>query len=333
MIFQPAILALLLASALSAAMVTGGALFGARVLARWDLASGHRRQLAMERRTYLVSTGLGLVLALEALSLLLFVFNADRMAEQFAGAMCAVGTLNANPYGFPALLARIAVFFLAAVWLILDRLDARAPDYPLIRVKYALLIGVAPVVLLAGGLQLAYFLNLRADVIPSCCARLFSPDTAGAAADLSALDPATALGLLYGALAAVVVAGARVLRHRRGGMLYAAVSGLAFTAAIAAVVSALAPYVYEHPTHHCPFCILKSEYNYVGYLFYIPLFFSTALGLGAGPVAALGDRPSLSRLAPRATRSLVRASLAGFGLFGGLATASVHLSGLRLFNG
>ena len=96
MIFQPAIIALLLAAGLSLAMLAVASPFALQLIRHWDLGSGSERQLRLERLTYLFSMMVALVCALQVLSTLLFVFNADRMSMMFVGAMCAVGTLNAN---------------------------------------------------------------------------------------------------------------------------------------------------------------------------------------------------------------------------------------------
>lgn len=102
MIFQSSIMALLLSSLLDSLILVWAALFAVSLLRHWDVTSGHSRQITLERRTYLVSTALVFVMLVELLSLILFVYNADRMAVMFVGAMCAVGTLNVNAYGFPA---------------------------------------------------------------------------------------------------------------------------------------------------------------------------------------------------------------------------------------
>ena len=130
MIFQPAIIALLLAAGLSLAMLAVASPFALQLIRHWDLGSGSERQLRLERLTYLFSMMVALVCALQVLSTLLFVFNADRMSVMFVGAMCAVGTLNANEYGFPALYAQLVAFFFAATWLAINRLDNQARDYP-----------------------------------------------------------------------------------------------------------------------------------------------------------------------------------------------------------
>lgn len=165
MIFQPAILALLLSSLLCIGLLLAATPHAIDLIRHWDLSSGSERQLLRERRTYLLSTLLAFVFATQLVALLLFVFNADRMASLFVGAMCAVGTLEANAFGFPALLAQILVFFLAAVWLVINHVDTRAPDYPLLRIKYVLLLCLLPFLLAAAVLQWRFFLALRADVI------------------------------------------------------------------------------------------------------------------------------------------------------------------------
>ncbi len=174
MIFQPAIIALLLAAGLSLAMLATASPFALQLIRHWDLGSGSERQLRLERLTYLFSMMVALVCGLQVLSTLLFVFNADRMSVMFVGAMCAVGALNANAYGFPALYAQLALFFFAATWLAINRLDNQARDYPLTRLKYRLLLAYAPLAALVLYLQFNYFIRLEADVITSCCGSMFS---------------------------------------------------------------------------------------------------------------------------------------------------------------
>jgi hypothetical protein len=286
--------------------------------------------LRLERRTYLLSTLLTFVFATQLVSLLLFIFNADKMAVMFVGAMCAVGTLNANDYGFPALISQIVVFFLAAVWLVVNHVDSRAYDYPLVRVKYRLLMGILPFVMLAFALQLIYFLNLKADVITSCCGSLFSSDAKTLAADASALPLLQALWLFYGALLTVIVVA--VLHARKLGAAYfvAASSAAAFVAALTGILSFVSLYVYEHPHHHCPFCLLKPEYDYQGYWLYLPLFAATAAGLGVGAIQPFARVSSLAVIVPQMSRRLAWIAALGFAFFTAVATFMVADSNLIL---
>ncbi|MEO5336660.1 MAG: hypothetical protein H7841_07185 [Magnetospirillum sp. WYHS-4] len=331
MIFQPAIIALLLASLVTTAMVGAAAVFGLQVVRRWDIASGSEAQLRMERRTYLISTLLAFAFAVEIASLLLFVFNADRMHSQFVGAMCAVGTLNANAWGFPTVELKIVNFLLGGVWLVLNHVDNRGYDYPLIRVKYGLLLFIAPSLAAETSVQAAYFLNLKADVITSCCGSLFSSDAKSVAAETAALPPGPAMAGFYSILALTLAAGLAFLRWRRGALAFAGLAGINFLAALAAVISFISLYIYEHPHHHCPFDVIQSGYHYIGYGLYLPLFAATVLGLGVGAVAPFGGVASLAAVVPEVTRRLTATAVLLLALFGGVATYAVLASNLILF--
>ncbi|MAE71526.1 MAG: hypothetical protein CME06_13795 [Gemmatimonadetes bacterium] len=330
MIFHTPIMAMLLASGLSSATIVWAAGFGIRVLRHWDIESGSARQLAMERRTHLVSTALVWMMVLELASLLLFVFNADRMSVMFAGSMCAVGTLNANPFGFPALMMKTAVFFGATLWLLVHRVDLKGRDYPLTRPKYGLLIAMAPLALAAAGLQLTYFLGLHADVITSCCSRLFTAEAGSIEAELAAIDPGPALLLLFGGLAVVLGLAILTRRFERAVAVYALAAALFFVADIAATVSAISPYVYEHPHHHCPFCILKPEFSHVGYVIYLPLIAGTAFGLAAGLLPQRPPPASMKTELPRIARRYVAISAGLFAASALVALVAIARSGLVL---
>jgi len=333
MLFQPAVIALLLASLVSLAMLLAASPFALELVRHWDIHSGSERQLALERRTYLFSTLLGFVFATQLVTLLLFVFNADKMAVMFVGAMCAVGTLNVNPFGFPALIAQIVVFFLAAAWLVVNHADNRAEDYPLVRVKYLLLLAMLPFLLGAFALQLEYFLNLKANVITSCCGSLFSEDKQSLTGDAAAMAPKQAMVLFYGALALAVGSAVVYARKRRGGYLVALFSAVGFVAALAGILSFVSLYIYEHPHHHCPFCILKPEYDYQGYWLYLPLFAATAAGLGVGALQPFARVASLAQIVPETGRRLAWVAAGGFTLFALVATFMVWRSNLILFEG
>ena len=261
MILHPPVMALSLAALLSAGTLSWAGIFSVQLLRHWNLASGARRQIELERRTYLIATTLTLVLALQGFALLLMVFNADAMAPLLIGAMCAFGTFNASVFGFPALFAKMALFFAAIVWLAMNHADVLARDYPLTRRKYALLLLIAPLGLADAGLSLAYFADLKTDTLTSCCGTVFNPEKAGLGGEAAALDPRTALILLAGSLGLTTALGWLADRRPTMAIAYGAASTLFFGVALAAVVSAVSIYIYENPHHHCPFCLLKREYN------------------------------------------------------------------------
>ena len=90
-------------------------------------------------------------------------------------------------------------------------------------------------------------------------------------------------------------------------------------------------YVYDHPNHHCPFCLLQREHGYYGYVLYLPLFAGTAFALGAGVTRMFHRVGSLSDGLPALTRRLVVAGLVAFGLFGVAVLWAIASSQLILF--
>jgi len=329
-IFQPAIIALLLAAGLSLAMLLIASPFAVQVIRHWDITSGSERQLQLERLTYLFSTLVAFVCLVQILSALLFVFNADKMSVMFVGAMCAVGALNVNAFGFPALYAQLGLFFLAAMWLAINHVDSRARDYPLVRIKYGLLLLLAPLLAAAAWTEAQFFLNLKADVITSCCGSMFSEGSKTIVAEASALPPLPAMFLFYGAMGFAIAAASFQWAFGKGGYFTAAGAALGFAAAIAGILSFVSLYIYEHPHHHCPFCVLKPEYDYQGYALYVPLFVATAAGLAVGAIRPFAGVASLKLSVPEASRRLAAIASIGFLLTTAVATAMILRSNLVL---
>ena len=309
MILRPDILALLLGSLLVCLMTLGAAGFGVVILRRWDIGSGSELQLALERRTYLVSTLVGYLLLFQLASLFLFIRSADDMSRLFAGAMCAVGTLSAGSYGYPALLVKVVTCILAALWLILNRADSRGYDYPLIRPKYILLLVMAPLVLAETALLWSFYSGLDPDIITSCCGALFGSRSRGVAAELAALPPVPVAAAYLACTVAAVLAAAGFRLRGRGAYLLALSSAVQLPLALSFIVSVLSPYVYELPSHHCPFCLLQREYGYLGYPLYALLLSAVISGLGVGMLQRFRLKQSLAGVIPSMQRELARVSL------------------------
>jgi hypothetical protein len=309
-ILNPALIALVLSSALISLMVLCSAYYGFLILMRWDIRSGSELQLRLERRTYLISTVLGYAFFFELVSLFLFISTADGLHVLFVGAMCAAGTLNVNGFGYPALGLKTALFVFAALWLIINHADTSAPDYPLIRVKYAFLLLIAPIAVAELAMLAGYLINLKADVITSCCGTLFSTTRkALAGGRVSIGTPAVAKVLFFASMAAAIASGAYFVFRGRGGYIFSAAAALAMLASLAALAYYISPYFYELPTHRCPFCILQREYSYAGYLLYPALFGGGVSGMGVGALMPFRNIESLRIVIPGLQQRLATVSV------------------------
>ncbi len=330
MMLHPSILALVAGSLLTASLLAYAARWAAVIVRRWDLSSGSALQLELERRTVLLSTIVRLVLLFQLAALFLFVHTADSLAPLFTGAMCAAGVLKASGYGYPVLLLKLAVSVLAGLWLAVDHLDVRAPDYPLTRSKHAALLVLAPLAALEAALQVLYFGDLRPEVITSCCGSQFGRGGGGLGESLGALPtgPALAAGA---AVLAVAVGAALVLRLTgRGALVLGLAAGLAVPVCIAGVIAVISPYVYELPTHRCPFCLLHREYHHVGYAIYASLLGGGLAGVAAAVVSPARARPSLAAPAAAFQRRLATAAAVAFGVLMVLAGSAIATSHLRM---
>jgi len=256
-LLSEAILLLLLAVALA---VTVG------ILRHWDFGSFSERQFRLERRAYLVMTILGFVFVVKFFLVLYFVFAIDRLALLVPGAMCAAGVVSANDYGMVLLFVKLLILFFLIVWMALNRYDLEAGHYPVLRAKFWLFAGIFLLVAAESWLDVAYFshIDLRAPV--SCCSALFG-QLEGANPLPFGLDIPKLL-LLYYLLYGVTVAS--MLLHQKMIVLLSTV--LFMLVSYYAVVYFFGTYVYELPTHKCPFCMMQREYYYVGYLIWGSLF-------------------------------------------------------------
>lgn len=312
MILNPSILALFVSSVLISLMTIYAACYGVLILRRWDISSGSELQLALERRTYLISTIVSYFLAFQLVSLFLYIQTADSICHLFVGAMCAVGTLTVNSFGYPTLLLKVITFIMAGLWLILNHADNQGYDYPLIRAKYLLLLIMAPFILSETVVQGIYFLRLRPDITTSCCGSLFSHSTQGIASEILAMPSIPAKILFYVSMLATFTAGIRLFMNGKGGYLFAGLSGITFVVSITSIISFISLYFYEIPSHHCPFCILQKEYNYVGYPLYMLLFSGAVSGLGVGLLQPYHTKGSLEHIIPAIQRKLAAVSAISF---------------------
>ena len=264
------------------------------ILLRWDFGSTSEEQYALERRAYLVMTILLFAFGMKFLLLPFFVFGIDRLSDLVPGAMCAAGVISANDYGMPLLFLKLLLLFLLLFWMALNHYDLEARHYPWFRAKSWLFLGIFVLASLELWMDWAYFTHIDIHRPVSCCSALFG-QLEGANPLPFGLDIPKLLLLFYLLYGLIVVA-----TLARQDLLAVAGYGLFVVVAYYAVVYFFGTYVYELPTHKCPFCMLQKEYYYVGYLIWGTLFGGVFLGIVAG---------LLHRLIGARTEGMMRAAL------------------------
>ena len=311
-------------------MVLYASYSGALILRYWDIKSGSETQLWLERKTYLISTIIGYALVFQLFSFFLFIYTADALHPFFTGAMCAVGSLNVNAWGFPLVIFKVITFLLAGLWLIINFADNRGYDYPLIKVKYILLLVLAPLILTETIIQANYFLRLNPEVITSCCGSLFTADTKGVASEIISWPHSVMEILFYGAMIGSLALGVVFYRTGTMGYEFAVAILLTFIISIASFISFISIYFYELPTHHCPFCVLQKEYGYIGYFLYLLLLVGGLTGMGAGFLMPFREIPSLKATLPAIQKHLALISISFYLLFTLISTYQIIFSNLKM---
>ncbi len=246
-----------------------------QIVMRWDFDAFTQQQFALERRAYLVMTIIGFVVAMKIFLLPYFVFTVDNLSVLVPGAMCAAGVISANDYGLELLFLKLLIAFFLIVWLSLNRYDLQAKNYPILKQKTWLFLGIFVLLGLELWWDWGYFSHIDTHQPVSCCSALFG-QLEGANPLPFGLSRQMLLVLFYLLYALVLLA-------TLAGQPWLVLPMLGMFVAVAyyAVVYFFGTYIYALPTHKCPFCMFQAEYYYVGYLVWGSLFGGTFVGATA----------------------------------------------------
>jgi len=320
MILNPWILGLLTGQTALLFVFTLAVISAVRIVKNWDFNSSNELQYELEKKTYLISTVMTFTLVIQMLMLTLLVLTADELSKVLPGAMCATGTLAANEFGFPLLWIDIVCFFLFFGWLMINHLDNQLETYPLTKTKYSLLIALYPFIIAKSALLYLFSANLNPTTITSCCGSIYSPSASGMGSVMAGVTPQFSLTLFIGLL---LVTTGLYFKDRRSVFTSSLIKGLFdilvwivfFIVSVLAIVSFISIYIYELPTHRCPFCFLKAEYYHIGVPIYAALFVATATGISKGTLLCFTEAASIGQQLQRLSKRLGNISMAGVMIF------------------
>lgn len=233
-------------------------------------------QYRLEKQTYLVSTLIRFSLTIKILCFIFFIFTLDKLSNIIPGAMCAVGVTAASPFGLSVLLVKLFSIYLFGFWLMLDREDQRTEDYKYTVCKFRTFIWVYALLLVELTLQYLYLTDIDPEQLVNCCGTVFNPASTGLTGQLLQIPNGIIIPSFY--IVFVLLAWTSL----RKDTLWSGILNLFFLAfSLLSLISFFSTYIYELPTHQCPFCLLQNDYYYIGYLIYGLLLSGTFLGLAA----------------------------------------------------
>ena len=244
-----------------------------KILLKWNFERFTPLQFTLERQAYLVSTIILFVFAMKFILIVYFIFTMDVLSLLVPGAMCASGVITANDYGSYLLILKLIILFFMTLWLYVHHYDMSTKNHLWFKTKSWLFSGIFVLIVLELFLDYTYFSLIDTHLPVNCCSTLFG-QLEGANPLPFGLSIPMLLILFYLLYTLVIL----TLKSTQT-VLYMIANILFVYIAYYAVVYFFGTYIYQLPTHKCPFCMMQAEYAYVGYLLWGSLFLASYMGI------------------------------------------------------
>lgn len=232
------------------------------ILRNYKKGSYTELQYSLEKRSYLLFVTIKIALIIKIVLLIFFTYTLNELSTLITGAMCSAGVITANNYGEPLLILKLLLILFAMLWLTLNKEDTHSKKMPYFKTKMYLFTLIYSFAFIEIVLELLFFTNLSTQKSVSCCSSIYSSvdEIMFFGFNISSLKLVTLFYLLF--FATILSA----LLKKKYLLLF---FSILFTyISYLSVVYFFSMYIYQLPSHHCPYCLLQSEYNYIGYFIY-----------------------------------------------------------------
>ena len=285
MSLTPEIIALLTLDAIFCffGLIAWGVAF--RIALKWNMKATTALQYSLCKQSYLGAIIIKYIFMLKLPLFAFFIYTCDKLSSIIAGAMCAAGVVNSVDFGLYLTVFKLLNLYFFGFWLLLHSADMKDETLPFTRLKFVLFLLFSLPLFAEIALEVSFFSSLSISKIVSCCGTLFSAASTSYISLLFEVDERIWVAFFYGTFGMSIVASK--LKNR--GLLIAA-NALFLIFAIISLIIFFSTYIYELPTHRCPFCLLQKDYYYVGYALYTFLFAGTFLGMGGALLALLSRK-------------------------------------------
>jgi len=277
MILTPEVLAILILDVIFAFFGFIAFVLSIKIFLGWDISSVTQKQYTLEKQSFLTATIIKYIFAIKVPLFLFFIFTLDKISNVLTGAMCAAGVVDATPYGTYLFILKIINIYLFAYWLVLHSEDIKHENQPYTKLKFGIFIVTFFLFISELLIEWIMFSSIDVSKMVSCCGTLYSSSATSAISSIFSIDTTLLLSLFYGNFLFIVL-----FYFLKQKYLFALSNLLFIITSLISLIVFFGTYIYELPTHHCPFCFLQSDYYYVGYFLYVFLFVGTFYGLVTG---------------------------------------------------
>ncbi|MEA3228110.1 MAG: hypothetical protein U9P38_03455 [Campylobacterota bacterium] len=226
-------------------------------------------QYALEKRSYLVTTIIYIASIIKIVLLPYFTFTIDKLSNIIPGAMCGAGVIDANSYGEPLIIIKILIIILTMLWLSLNKEDLLSRDFRYFRKKIWFFIFIYLLIVIEFFLEYQFFMNLTTINPVSCCSNLYSltQDINPLPFNISTSELVFIFYFIYTLLI--------IFNYFQRRYILAILSIFYIYIAYLSIVYFFSTYIYQLPSHKCPYCLLQSEYYFIGYIIYSSIIVAT----------------------------------------------------------
>ena len=277
MILNPEILTILILNIIFAIFAIIAFILSVQIVLKWDINATTKTQYSLEKYSYLSATIIKYIFAVKVPLFLFFIFTLDKISHVLTGAMCGAGVVDATDYGNYLFILKVINLYIFAYWIMLHSEDIKHETQPYAKKKFLFFIVAFFFFISELILEGIMFSAIDLEKMVSCCGTIYSSSSSSYISKIFTIDAATLLGVFYGNFLLMVIF--YILKKK---YLFSIANIFFIIISIVTLIVYFGTYIYELPSHHCPFCFLQSDYYYVGYLIYALLFTGTFYGLATG---------------------------------------------------
>ena len=226
-------------------------------------------QYKLEKNSYLITTIIQISLIINIFLLALFTHSLNTLSNIIPGAMCAAGVVSSNSFGNPLIVLKITIIICSLIWLRLNKEDFITKGHPYFKRKYLFFLSIFTLFLADTLLEVNFFAHLSTVEPVMCCSNIYKHSPSSFT--LSNTSLVTLFYSLYLFLLLTITLKKRILS--------AAFSLLFLYISYLSITYFFSTYIYELPTHKCPYCILAADYGYIGYFIYTSLILASYYAL------------------------------------------------------
>lgn len=277
MMLSPEVLTIIILNSIFLLFGTIAFIFSIRIFFSWNINATTQKQYNLEKHSFLASTIIKYILTFKILLFIFFIFTLDKISNVLTGAMCAAGVIDATAYGIYLLLFKLINIYLFGFWLVIHKFDIKTENLKFTKLKFGFFILIYFLFVSEILIELTMFSSIDVDKLVSCCGTIYSNSSDSYISSIFSLNSNILLILFYSTFLLLIIA-----YTIRNNYLYIIFNQVFLILSIITLITFFGTYIYELPTHFCPFCMLQGEYGYIGYFLYLSLFLGTFYGFVLG---------------------------------------------------